>query len=79
MAKDDIRKHGAVTEYQPERDDVSGGSDKSVQTEARGAEGAANLANSSASSSGSAGEIESIDRDERSHRPGKPDPSNRDV
>jgi hypothetical protein len=58
MAKDEIRKHGAVTEYRPERDDVSGGRDKSVQSEALGAQGLDNLAATSGSSGGSAGTIE---------------------
>ena len=55
---EDIRKHGPITEYRPEKDDVPGGSDKSVQTEARKAEGADNLTNGSASSGGAAGRID---------------------
>jgi len=57
MAKDEIRKHGAVTDYRPDRDDVSGGSDKSVQTEALGAEGLTNLGATSGSMGGAAGTI----------------------
>ena len=58
MTKDEIRKHGDVTEYRPNRDDVSGGRDKSVQTEALGAEGLDNFAATSALSGGAAGRIE---------------------
>jgi hypothetical protein len=57
MAKDEIRKHGAVTEYRPERDDVSGGSDKSVQTEAIGAQGSQNIDVTSSTSRGGGGEF----------------------
>ncbi|HEX9983041.1 MAG TPA: hypothetical protein VGF69_07245 [Thermoanaerobaculia bacterium] len=71
MSKDDeIVKHGAVTEYRPHKDDVSGGADKSVQTEALGAEGAANLSNSSASSGGAAGRVNTIDHNPTPKRDG---------
>jgi hypothetical protein len=58
MSKDEIRKHGAVTEYRPDRDDISGGRDKSVQAEALDAEGIDNLAATSGSSGGGAGRID---------------------
>jgi hypothetical protein len=59
MSSDEIRKHGAVTEYRPDDDSVSGGSDKSVQSEAIGAEG--DLPANSATSGGQAGRINTID------------------
>lgn len=64
MANEDIRKHGAVTEYRPEKDDVSGGSDKSVQTEAIGAEGDRNLTSTSATSGGAGGQISNLESDQ---------------
>lgn len=71
MSKDDeIVKHGAVTEYRPHKDDVSGGADKSVQTEALGAEGAADLSNSSASSGGAAGRVNTVDHNPTPERDG---------
>ncbi|HEX2061269.1 MAG TPA: hypothetical protein VHK90_11050 [Thermoanaerobaculia bacterium] len=67
---DEVIKHGPVTEYRPHKDDVSGGSDKSVQTEAKGAEGSANLSSSSASSGGAAGRIDTIDHNPTPRRDG---------
>lgn len=61
MASEDIRRHGPITEYRPEKDDVSGGRDKSVQSEARGAEGSSELSNSGATGGGAAGRIENLD------------------
>jgi hypothetical protein len=65
MAKHDddseIRHEGAKTIYRGEKDDVSGGRDKSVQTEALGAEGTANLSNAGSSSGGAAGRIEDVE------------------
>jgi hypothetical protein len=58
---DEIRHEGAKTIYREHEDDVSGGRDKSVQSEAWGAEGSANLSNSSASSGGAAGQIEDLE------------------
>lgn len=55
---EDIRHRGPITEYRPEKDDVSGGRDKSVQSEAVGAEGSSNLAQSGTTSGGAAGRIE---------------------
>jgi hypothetical protein len=55
---EDIRKHGPITEVRPEKDDVSGGRDKSVQSEAKGAEGMENLSKTSGSSGGAAGRID---------------------
>lgn len=54
---DEIIHKGPITEFRPHKDDVSGGRDKSVQTEARGAEGLADLLVTSGSSGGSAGRI----------------------
>lgn len=54
---DEVKRHGSITEYRPHKDDVSGGSDKSVQAEATGAEGASDLHNTSATSGGEAGRI----------------------
>ena len=51
-----------MTDYRPNEDDVKGGSDHSVQSEALGAEGSENLANDSATSGGAAGRIDEIDR-----------------
>lgn len=61
MAKDDIRKRGAVTEYRPDKDDISGGRDKSVQTEAWGAEGEENVSVTGSTSGGAAGRLEDLD------------------
>jgi hypothetical protein len=70
MANDEVRKHGAVTEYRPKDDHVSGGRDKSVQTEALGAEGSSNLSNSSATSGGAAGRINDLDHNPTPKRDG---------
>lgn len=67
---DEIRKDGAKTEYRPRKDDVSGGSDKSVQTEARGAEGLADLQTTSASSGGMGGRFSSPDHNPAPRRDG---------
>ncbi|MBV8516243.1 MAG: hypothetical protein JO197_02470 [Acidobacteria bacterium] len=78
MSKDDeIRKHGAVTEYRPHEDDVSGGSDKSVQAEALGAEGSSELSNAGATSGSAAGRIENLDPNPAPHRHGDEKPENR--
>lgn len=74
---DEVTHHGAVTEYRPHKDDVSGGSDKSVQSEALGAEGAANLSNSSASSGGAAGRIHDLEPNPTPERHGDAEPGNR--
>jgi hypothetical protein len=52
---DEIIERGPITEYRPHKDDVSGGRDKSVQTEATGAEGIADMSVTSATSGGDAG------------------------
>jgi hypothetical protein len=71
MSKDDeIIKHGAVTEYRPHKDDVSGGRDKSVQSEATGAEGASDLQSSGSTSGGVAGRITDLDPNEPPRRDG---------
>ena len=67
---DEIIHHGPVTEYRPHKDDVSGGSDKSVQTEAKGAEGIADLVTTSGSSGGGAGRFSSPDHNEPPRRDG---------
>jgi hypothetical protein len=76
---DEIRHEGAKTIYREHKDDVSGGRDKSVQTEALGAEGAANLSNTSASSGGAAGRIVDLDHNPTPKREsdGEPEPGNR--
>ena len=51
---DEVIQKGPITEYRPHKDDVSGGRDKSVQTEATGAEGLADMAATSATSGGDA-------------------------
>lgn len=65
MAKDDkeneIRHEGAKTHYREHKDDVSGGRDKSVQTEALGKEGLADLSVTSGTSGGAAGRIVEVD------------------
>jgi hypothetical protein len=77
--EDEIRHEGAKTHYREHKDDVSGGRDKSVQSEALGAEGASNLSNSGSSSGGAAGRIEELDAnpapvresaDEKNPKPG---------
>ena len=57
MAKEEIRKRGTVTDYRPDDNEVLGGKEKSVQSEATGAEGSENLANDSATNGGAAGRI----------------------
>jgi hypothetical protein len=52
---DEVIHKGPITEFNPHRDDVSGGRDKSVQTEATGAEGIADLGATSGSAGGDAG------------------------
>ena len=72
---DEIIKHGAVTEYRPHKDDVSGGRDKSVQTEATGAEGIADLGATSGSAGGDAmGRIPEPDSYQRPRRDGGEQP-----
>lgn len=71
---DEIRKEGAKTEYRPEKDDVSGGADKSVQTEALGAEGSANLYTTGATSGGAAGRINDLDHNPTPRRDGGTSP-----
>jgi hypothetical protein len=67
---DEVIHHGATTEYRPHKDDVSGGRDKSVQTEAKGAEGIADLQTTSGSSGGGAGRVSSPDHNEPPRRDG---------
>ena len=67
MANDEIRKHGAVTDYRPDDERLRGGKDHSVQTEALGEEGSANLAQSGTTTSGAAGRVD--DQDETLRRP----------
>lgn len=71
MSKDDeITKKGPITEYRPHKDDVSGGSDKSVQAEALGAEGSADLQTTGSTSGGSAGRIENLNSNQPPRRDG---------
>jgi hypothetical protein len=72
MAKndDEIRHHGAITEFRPHKDDVSGGRDKSVQSEATGAEGASDLNVAGSTSGGAAGRFSSPDHNEPPRRDG---------
>lgn len=77
MADEETRKRGAVTEYRPNDDHVSGGSDKSVQSEALGAEGSANLSNSGATSGGAAGRINDLEHNPTPRRDGGENPNNR--
>ena len=73
MAKnDEIRREGAKTEYRPHKDDVSGGREKSVQSEARGAEGSTDLQNSGATSGGAAGRFSTLDHNAAPQRSGGP-------
>lgn len=69
---DEIIRDGARTEYRPQKDDVSGGRDKSVQSEATGAEGASDLQNTGATSGGAAGRFSTIDHDPAPKRDGGP-------
>jgi hypothetical protein len=70
MADDEIKKHGAVTEYRPNDDRARGGKTHSVQTEALGADGSENLSNTSASSGGAAGRINDLDHNPTPKRDG---------
>ena len=65
MAKQEIRKHGPATDYRPDEDDVKGGADHLVQSEAWGAEGSENLANDSATSGGAAGRVDDLSKGTR--------------
>jgi hypothetical protein len=68
---DEVIKHGPVTEYRPHKDDVSGGRDKSVQTEATGAEGLTDLNATSGTAGGDAmGRIPESDSYARPKRDG---------
>jgi hypothetical protein len=67
---DEVITHGAVTEYRPHKDDVSGGSDKSVQSEATGAEGASDLNTAGSTSGGAAGRITSLEHNQPPRRDG---------
>ena len=67
---DEIIHHGSITEFRPHEDDVSGGRDKSVQTEATGAEGAADLQSSGSTSGGAAGRFSSPDHNPAPRRDG---------
>ena len=71
---DEIIHKGPITEYRPHKDDVSGGRDKSVQTEAKGAEGIADLQTTSGSSGGGAGRIPEPDRTGKPNRAGGESP-----
>jgi hypothetical protein len=71
MAKDDEVIHkGPITEYRPHKDDVSGGRDKSVQSEATGAEGASDLNVAGSTSGGAAGRFSSPDHNPAPRRDG---------
>jgi hypothetical protein len=67
---DEIIHHGPITEYRPHKDDVSGGRDKSVQSEATGAEGASDLNSAGSTSGGAAGRFSSPDHNEPPRRDG---------
>lgn len=69
---DEVIHHGSITDFRPHKDDVSGGRDKSVQSEATGAEGASDLQNAGATSAGAAGRISRLDENEGANRPGGP-------
>lgn len=71
---DEIIHKGPVTEYRPHKDDVSGGRDKSVQTEATGAEGIADMSVTSGTSGGDAGRIPESDSYQRPKRDGGESP-----
>ncbi|HEX8410015.1 MAG TPA: hypothetical protein VF883_14230 [Thermoanaerobaculia bacterium] len=71
---DEIIHHGPVTEYRPHKDDVSGGRDKSVQSEATGAEGASDLNAAGSTSGGAAGRLSSPDHNEPPRRDGGESP-----
>jgi hypothetical protein len=67
---DEITHKGPVTEYRPHKDDVSGGRDKSVQSEALGAEGASDLNSAGSTSGGAAGRFSSPDHNPSPRRDG---------
>ena len=68
---DEVIHKGPITEYRPHKDDVSGGRDKSVQTEATGAEGLADMGATSGTSGGDAmGRIPESDSYQRPRRDG---------
>jgi hypothetical protein len=68
---DEVIHKGPITEFNPHRDDVSGGRDKSVQTEATGAEGITDLTATSGSAGGDAmGRIPESDSYARPKRDG---------
>ena len=67
---DEIIQHGPITEFRPHKDDVSGGRDKSVQSEATGAEGASDLNSAGSTSGGAAGRFSSPDHNEPPRRDG---------
>jgi hypothetical protein len=72
---DEVIHKGPITEYRPHKDDVSGGRDKSVQTEATGAEGIADLSATSGTSGGDAmGRIPEADGYARPKRDGGESP-----
>lgn len=71
MSKNDEVIHkGPITEFRPHEDDVSGGRDKSVQSEATGAAGASDLQSSGATSGGAAGRFSSPDHNPAPRRDG---------
>jgi hypothetical protein len=71
---DEVIHKGPITEFRPHKDDVSGGRDKSVQTEATGAEGASDLVSSGSTSGGAAGRFSSPDHNEPPRRDGGESP-----
>lgn len=77
MANDEIKRHGAITEFRPDDDRISGGKDHSVQTEARGDEGIENLPGNSATSGGAGGGINTIEHNPVPKRHGDDESGNR--
>jgi hypothetical protein len=72
-AREDLtmaNREGTIKEYRPNDDSVSGGSDKSVQTEALGAEGSSDLQVSGSTSGGGAGRFSSPDHNPAPRRDG---------
>ncbi len=69
---DEVIHKGPITEFRPRKDDVSGGRDKSVQTEATGAEGLTDLGATSGTSGGDAGRISEGDDYGHPRRDGGP-------
>jgi hypothetical protein len=67
---DEKRQRGAVTDYRPDDDRVSGGADKSVQSEALGAEGSEDLAYNSSTSGGAAGRVNTVSHNPTPNRAG---------